>query len=242
MSKLAGAIIAGVTSFAATNIDDIVVLMIFFVQVNSTFRNRHIIVGQYLGFSTIILASLPGFLGGLIVPKAWIGLLGLVPIFIGISRLVNRQSDDKEVQTVSEELNSSTGNTSVFSILTSIFSPQTYKVAAVTFANGGDNIGIYVPLFASSDLVSLGVILGIFLVMVGVWCYIAYQLTLHPLVARFLTRYGHAIVPFVLIGLGVYILVDSGTYRLLPQFRSVSQLLLSKCLAPAPLTPILSHE
>ncbi len=41
-------------------------------------------------------------------------------------------------------------------ILASVLNPQTYKVAAVTVANGGDNIGIYVPLFASSDLTSLG--------------------------------------------------------------------------------------
>jgi len=55
----------------------------------------------------------------------------------------------------------------------SLLSPQTYKVAAVTFANGGDNIGIYVP---SSDLTSLGVILSVFFLLIGV-CYVAYQLT-----------------------------------------------------------------
>lgn len=218
MGWLTGSIIAGITSFTATNIDDIVILMLFFAQVNSTFRRRHIIVGQYLGFIALILVSLPGYFGGLIVPRAWIGILGLVPIAIGISRLVNRKNDEEEVQAVSGEVNSSRANTFVLvSTLISLLSPQTFNVAAVTFANGGDNIGIYVPLFASSDLRSLGVILSVFFLLIGVWCYIAYLLSRQPTIARVLTRYGHALVPFVLIGLGIYILIESGTYRLLGQ-------------------------
>jgi cadmium resistance transport/sequestration family protein len=215
MSKLVEVIIAAIASFAATNLDDIIILMIFFAQVgNSTFRRRHIIFGQYLGFFVIILASLPGFFGGLILEKKWIGILGLVPIIIGVSRLINRQNEN-EIQAVSEELNSSPNNTSMMSILGSVLSPQTYKVATITFANGGDNIGIYVPLFASSNLMSLGVILSVFIVMIGIWCYLAYQLTRHQAIANILTRRGHHLVPFVLIGLGIYILIDSGTYQLL---------------------------
>ena len=219
MSWFAGAIIAGITSFAATNIDDIVILMLFFAQVNSTFRRRHIVIGQYLGFTVLIFTSLPGFFGGLIAPKAWIGILGLVPIAIGVSRLVNRDNDEQDVQAVSGEFNRSRADTSVLSILGSLLNPQTFNVAAVTFANGGDNIGIYVPLFASCDLASLGVILTVFFLLIGVWCYIAYRLTRQPAVAQVLTRYGKAIVPFVLIALGVFILIESGTYRLLPSFQ-----------------------
>lgn len=217
MSRLAGAIIAGITSFAATNIDDIVILTIFFTQVNSTFRRRHIVIGQYLGFIAIIFASLPGFFGSLIVPKAWIGILGFVPIALGISQLVNRDKD-QEVHLVSGEFNHSKANTSLLSALTSLLNFQTYNVAAVTFANGGDNIGIYVPLFASSDIASLGIILGIFFLLVEVWCYIAYLLSRQPTVAHVLTDHGKAIAPFVLIGLGIFILIESGTYRLLGQF------------------------
>lgn len=226
MGWIAGAIIAGITSFAATNIDDIVILMLFFAQVNAKFRRRHIIAGQYLGFTALIVASLPGFFGGLIVPRAWIGILGLVPLAIGISRLVNREKDAEEVQAVSGEFISIPDRVShrtasapintIISTLASLLHPQTYNVAAVTFANGGDNIGIYVPLFANSNLASLGVILGVFFLLIGVWCYIAYLLSRQPAVAHVLTRYGHALVPFVLIGLGIFILIESGTYRLLP--------------------------
>jgi cadmium resistance transport/sequestration family protein len=217
MNWIAAAIIAGVTSFAATNIDDIVISMLFFAQVNVTFRPRHIVVGKYLGFTALILASLPGFFGGLIVPKAIIGLLGFVPIAIGISHLVKRENDRVEVQAVSDEF--SRESNSPVSKLANLFNAQTLNVAAVTIANGGDNIGIYLPLFASSDLPSLMVILAVFFVLVGVWCWVAYRLTRCLAIAKILTRYTQGIVPFVLIGLGIFILIESGTYRLLPVFQ-----------------------
>lgn len=217
MTWIAAAIMAGVTSFAATNIDDIAILMLFFAQVNVTFRPRHIVLGQYLGFTALIAASLPGFFGGLIVPKAIIGLLGLVPIAIGINNLVKRENDRDEVQAVSGEFNRESN--SPISKLANLFNAQTLNVAAVTIANGGDNIGIYLPLFASSDLPSLMVILAVFFVLVGVWCYAAYRLTRRIAIAKILTRYTQAIVPFILIGLGIFILIESGTYRLLPVFQ-----------------------
>ena len=218
MSWFAAAIIAGVTSFVATNIDDMVISMLFFAQVNANFRPRHIFVGKYLGFAALVAASLPGFFGGLIVPKAIIGLLGFVPIAIGIKHLVSRGNQENEVQAVSGEFNRESN--SPVSKLANLFNPQIFNVAAVTVANGGDNIGIYLPLFASSDLRSLAVILAVFLVMVGVWSYVAYRLTRQRAIANILTRYSQALVPFILIGLGIFILIDSGTYRLLPLYPS----------------------
>lgn len=205
---------AGITAFTATNIDDIVILMLFFSQVNSNFRRRHIIVGQYLGFTALLIASLPGYFGGLIIPKAWIGLLGLLPIAIGIKSLVDRDENEGEIQTVSSQFQSSHFNRPT-SIFATFMHPQTYNVAAVTIANGGDNIGIYVPLFASSNLSSLLIILMVFFVLIGVWCYIAYRLTRQRNIAKVLTRYGQALTPFILISLGIYILLESGTLQLL---------------------------
>lgn len=210
MDGLAQALLTGLTSFVATNIDDIVILMLFFAQVDTTFRPKHIVAGQYLGFLFLIAASLPGFFGGLIIPKAWIGLLGFVPIAIGITHLLNRKSEEPQVQTVSSQ--------PIFMpklpLLASLLAPQTYQVAAVTIANGGDNIGIYVPLFASSSLFTLVVLLGVFFGMIGVWCVIAYLLTQHRSIAYVLTHYGQKLVPFVLISLGVFILVESGSYQI----------------------------
>jgi cadmium resistance transport/sequestration family protein len=215
MGWLLQVIIAGISAFAATNIDDIVILMFFFSQVNVSLRIRHIVIGQYLGFTILVIASLPGFFGGLIVPKTWIGLLGFVPIWLGISQLLKPDQDGAEVQTVSREFN----KRSPMNILANFLNPQVSSVAAITFANGGDNIGIYVPFFASLNLPGLIVVLSVFLIMVGVWCYVAYLLSRQRLIGLIFTRYGRRIVPFVLIGLGIFILKDSQTYQLLPQLK-----------------------
>ncbi len=203
MNELLTAISTGMTAFTATNLDDILILLLFFSQVNAVFRRRHIVFGQFLGFSALVLVSIPGFFGRLIFPPDWIGMLGLLPIAIGLSRLLNPETDDSEVEAELEQ--------SEKSFFSSFLSPQTYSVAAVTVANGGDNIGIYVPLFASNTLESLAVILGVFFAMVGVWCYAAYRLIQMRAIADTLTRYGNQLVPFVLIGLGMAILVKSGT-------------------------------
>ena len=73
-------------------------------------------------------------------------------------------------------------------------------------------------LLAKSVLVI--VILAVFFVLVGVWSYVAYRLTRQRAIANILTRYSQALVPFILIGLGIFILIDSGTYRLLPLYPS----------------------
>ena len=199
MDELVTAVPTGLVAFTATNIDDIVMLTLFFSQVNAVFRSRHVVVGQYLGFGALVVASLPGFFGGLIVPRAWIGMLGAIPIAFGISRLLNTEAQESEVEITQSDR----------STWLNFLSPQAFNVAAVTVANGSDNISIYAPLFASSSLESLLVILSTFFLMVGVWCVVAYKLTRMGAIADTLTRYGNYLAPFVLIGLGVLILVDS---------------------------------
>ncbi len=137
-----------------------------------------------------------------------IGLLGFLPIAIGIKDLFQKQ-EEVTVQTCAIPEQGKYP----------LIAPQSYHVAVVTFANGGDNIGIYVPLFASSNAVSLSITIATFLVLIAVWCYAAYQFSTHPAIAKFLAKYSDAIVPFVLIALGVYILYESKTYQLFPFFR-----------------------
>ncbi|HEY9646621.1 MAG TPA: cadmium resistance transporter [Chroococcidiopsis sp.] len=215
MGWILQAILTGTTAFVATNIDDIVILMLFFSQLNAGIRPKHMVMGQYLGFAALILASLPGFFGGLLIPREWIGLLGLLPIAIGIKHWLSADEQGEDVQLVSDALGPDPKRRSLLSGISQLLPPQTYSVAAVTIANGGDNIGIYVPLFASFNGAELGVTLGVFGVLIALWCGVAYRLAKFPAIAHVLTRYGHTLVPFVLIGLGLFILIESKTYRLL---------------------------
>lgn len=207
MNHLLTAFSTGVTAFIATNLDDILILLLFFSQINVLFRRRHIVTGQYLGFGALVLACLPSFFGSLLFPRPWIGLLGLIPIAIGINRLLSHDDTETEDPTTAPDQTSETKSPWYASFL----SPQAYGVAAVTFANGGDNIGIYVPLFANSAWEELLIILSVFFSLVGVWCYTAFQLTRLPVIAKTLSHYGNYLVPFVLMGLGLLILIDSHT-------------------------------
>ncbi|GFE69154.1 cadmium resistance transporter [Chroococcus sp. FPU101] len=204
MHNLIMAIPTGIAAFIATNLDDIFILLLFFSRVNTLLRRRHIVMGQYLGFTILVLMSLSGFLGGIFFPPSWIGILGLTPIILGVRQWLETDEEESD-ETPNIEQNSA------FSPLTNYLSPQACGVAAVTFANGGDNIGIYVPLFANCTWGSLVVILSIFFTLVGVWCYIAYRLSHIPIVAESLTRYGSYFIPFVLIALGVSILSENHT-------------------------------
>lgn len=204
MNELITSISTGITAFTATNLDDLVILTLLFSQANATFRRRHIVIGQYLGFCTLVIASLIGFFGGLILPSQWMGLLGFVPITIGLNRLLNGENNSESEEESAIELSDSAR-------FTSFLAPQAYSVAAITVANGSDNVGIYMPLFAHSAFTELLVIITVFLLLVGVWCYVTYKLTCQNAIASLLTRYGNNFVPFVLIGLGVFIIIDSAS-------------------------------
>jgi cadmium resistance protein CadD (predicted permease) len=215
MTWLISTLVIGISTALATTFDDNLYLTAFFGKVNRTFRPKHIVLGEFVGFTALVLASLPGFFGGLLIPSTWIGLLGLLPIIIGISHLMSREDGGEEVQTVSMNFTSDArSHRRKKSLWATLRDRQTYRVSAVTIANGGNNIGIYVPLFATSNLPSLGVILCVCYVSVGVWCCLSYFMTRNPLMAPLLTRYGRKIFPFVLIWLGFSILMKSESYRL----------------------------
>ncbi|WP_346936869.1 cadmium resistance transporter [Clostridium sp.] len=75
-------IIIAFVSFASTNIDDIFILMLFFSQINNDMGKRHIVIGQYLGITLLTTISIIGALGISLIPSEYVGLLGLVPIYL----------------------------------------------------------------------------------------------------------------------------------------------------------------
>lgn len=196
----------GAVSFAATNIDDIFLLMVFFSS--SNFQPRSIVIGQYLGIGLLVAISAIGSLVALVVPAYIIGLMGLAPIAIGIKKLLElRGKDIKQEEKINPKEN-------LHGIKTKSPSSSSYlsflSIAAVTFSNGGDNIGVYVPLFAKySSALEVATLISIFMAMTAVWCAMGYYLVSHPLFEKRMRRFGHVILPFVLIGLGIYIMTEA---------------------------------
>ena len=75
-------LLASILAFMSTNIDDIFILILFYG--NKEYKESEIITGQFLGIITLIVVSLIGSLIGLVLPQAYIGLLGLIPLYLGI--------------------------------------------------------------------------------------------------------------------------------------------------------------
>lgn len=83
------------------------------------------------------------------------------------------------------------------------------QVALVTFANGGDNIGVYIPIFASLSLVEIAAVVLIFIALTGLWCIIGLKMVENRIIGSKIKNYGHLILPFVLIAIGVLIILRS---------------------------------
>ncbi|KFZ84051.1 cadmium transporter [Amycolatopsis sp. MJM2582] len=186
-----GQVAQAVGMFAVTNVDDILILALFFAQAAGRRDAAKVVFGQYLGFAGILGASIAGALGAGLLPPSVIPYLGLLPILLGLRAawLAWRDRHAEDEETVSK-------------------GPSLLGVAGVTFANGGDNIGVYVPVFANAGTGTLVGYAVVFLVLVGVWCAIGRFFATRPVVARALSRWGHVVLPVVLIGIGLLILIE----------------------------------
>lgn len=180
-------------AFAATNVDDIVVLSVLFARRDDRFRTRHIVTGQFLGFAVLVVASLLASVGLLALPDEAIGVLGLVPIALGLRGLwlARRAGADEDVP-AERQVMTTTG------------------VAGITIANGADNIAIYAPLFATVGTGGTGITLVVFAVLVAAWCLAGGLIGSRPPVVRAVDWAGHYAIPFVLIALGIFIVAESG--------------------------------
>jgi cadmium resistance protein CadD (predicted permease) len=173
--------------FAVTNVDDLVLLALFFARGVAV----RVVVGQYVGFGVLLAASVVGALGAGLLPPSVLHWLGLVPLFLGVRAAwrVWGPGAGEEAAEPAEPGRS------------------VWAVATVTIANGGDNIGVYVPVFAVAGTAGLVTYATVFLVLVGVWCLAGRFLATRPVVARLLARWGHVVLPVVLVAVGVLILL-----------------------------------
>ena len=187
--------------FAATNIDDIIVLSLFFARgAGQRGTTARILAGQYLGFAGILVAAILVTIGaGAFLPPAAIPYFGLIPLGLGLwaawEAWRGDGDDDDEAKVAGKKVGVGT-------------------VAGVTFANGGDNIGVYTPVFLSVEPLAVVAYCVIFLALVAVLVALARFVVTRPPIAEVLERFEHILFPIVLIGLGIVILVSGGAFGL----------------------------
>ncbi|MFT9039835.1 cadmium resistance transporter [Schleiferilactobacillus harbinensis] len=191
-------IITGVTAYISTSLDYLLILMVVFGRTPKQQRGL-VYIGDIIGTSvlvavSIILAYALGF-----VPQPWLlGLLGLIPIYMGVHLLFGEEDDaDAKVNnTMAKHMN------------------VIWKVALITIATcGADNIGIYVPLLTQLEHSAVPLLLITFFVMLTLFCTASLLLSRIPQVAHLLDKYGRYITAAVYCLIGFGVLWEGGTVQ-----------------------------
>lgn len=182
-------VILAVVVFATTNVDDLVLLTAFFSDAGA--RPRAIVLGQLVGMGVLVGASAAAAFGAMALPAPWVALTGAVPLVMGVRKVLKLRSPPA----VDDAAPTSTLRDS----------SRVLTVAAVTIANGGDNVGVYIPLFASHPSATPAYV-AVFGVMTVVWCGAAWSLVRSEAVGARIRRFGRVVLPVVLIAIGLHVL------------------------------------
>jgi len=195
-------VVTSIILYSGTAVDLLIILMLFFAKRKSRKDIINIYLGQFLGSVSLILLSLLfAFVLHYIPSKEILGLLGLIPIFLGLKVLLLGDSDGEAI--AKEGLRKDNKN-------------LIFLVAMITFAScGADNIGIFVPYFITLNLVDLIVALLTFLVMIYLLVFSARKLAQVPSVGETLEKYSRWFIAVVYLGLGIYILIENNSLDML---------------------------
>ena len=195
-------IVTSIILYSGTAVDLLIILMLFFAKRKSRKDIINIYLGQFLGSVSLILLSLLfAFVLHYIPSKGILGLLGLIPIFLGLKVLFLGDSDGETI--AKEGLRKDNKN-------------LIFLVAMITFAScGADNIGIFVPYFITLNLADLIVALLTFLVMIYLLVFSAQKLAQVPSVGETLEKYSKWFIAVVYLGLGIYILIENNIFNML---------------------------
>ena len=199
-------ILTAATIYVATGIDYLVILILLFSQIKKG-EEIHIWIGKYVGTIIVIGASLLVSLGvANLIPQQWvIGLLGLLPIYLGIKIWIKGEQDEDE--------------SNILSLFSSgRFNQLFLTVTFIVLSSSADDFSIYVPYFTTLNGTEIIVSIIVFLIMIGVLLYVGYRLAHLEFVSEKIEKYERWIVPIVFIGLGIYIMYENGTFNALFSF------------------------
>ena len=195
-------VVTSIILYSGTAVDLLIILMLFFAKRKSRKDIINIYLGQFLGSVSLILLSLLfAFVLNYIPSKEILGLLGLIPIFLGLKVLLLGDSDGEAI--AKDGLRKDDKN-------------LIFLVAMITFAScGADNIGVFVPYFITLNLANLIVALLTFLVMIYLLVFSAQKLAQVPSVGETLEKYSRWFIAVVYVGLGMYILIENNSFDML---------------------------
>ena len=194
-------IVTAAILYIVTALDLLVILLMFFARAKTRKEYRDIYIGQYVGSVALIVVSL--FFAFVLnyVPEKWIlGLLGLIPIYLGIKVAI--YDDCEGEKRAKKELNEKG------------LSKLVGTVAIVTIAScGADNIGLFVPYFVTLSVTHLLITLFVFLILIFFLVFTAQKLANIPGVGEIVEKFSRWIMAVIYIALGLFIIIENDTIQ-----------------------------
>ncbi len=199
-------------AFVGTNVDNCVVTMAL-VAGAPLQRAHRIAAGQVIGFAVLVAVAAAAAALLFEFSAAVVGLLGLVPLALGLRGLVGLARSH-----AAGEDQGQTGRGRSRRPLR----PEQRAVgrsltaaAVVTISAGGDNLAVYIPLFRVGGATNIGAILAVFVVGEVLVTWLVLAGGRHPKARAAMLRLGHWVVPVLLCCIGVLVMVQAGTFSLL---------------------------
>lgn len=194
-------ITASVIAFVTTEMDDLLVMFVLFSKVNRLREQVPVILGKYLGLVFLIAAGklFAGIISRFPVEQL-LGLLGIIPITIGIRYAVREYTGKKDRADGGQRIRCPLA-----------FCALLLETVIITLANGGDSIAVCLSFFSSlgrSDFICSCIV---FCIMQALWCVIAISVMNAASIRSYTEESRGVIIPVLFVALGLYILIKSGT-------------------------------
>ena len=203
-------------AFIGTNVDNCIVTMAM-VAGAPLERAHRIAAGQVFGFALLVAVAAAAAALLFEFSAAVVGLLGLVPLAIGLRGLVGlRRARPAEETDEAAAGGGRPGRRRPGGGLEQRAVGRSFTAAAlVTMSAGGDNLAAYIPLFRVGGASNLGALAAVFVVGEVLVTWLVLMGGRHPRARGVMLRLGHVAVPVLLCCIGVLVMVEAGTFSLL---------------------------
>lgn len=196
-------IAASVIAYITTEMDDLLLLLVLFSRAKNKTERTCIIVGKYIGLALVVCCCTMFAVYISKVPSKYIGLLGFVPIVIGVRSLFEKKNDDEDANADTPLQNTNSFPEKILFVA---------ETVVMTLASSGDNIAVYIPFFTSLhgfDFLAMSIV---FIVMQALWCILSLLVCNAKQVRQFNQQFYRIIIPVLFFSLGIYILIKDGTF------------------------------
>lgn len=192
-------IITAIITYLVTSIDEIPVLFMLYTKSSNRGKVKVITTAYFTGTFLLIAAGLLGAFGLVLIPVKWaVGMIGLLPLAMGIKILIKGDQDEEEA------LAAGSRRKTIWT-----------QVLAITLALGADDLGVYIPLFTTISGWQVLMMLAVFAIGTGILCFISYRLTHIDTLTEFIEKRERIITGLVFIAIGILVLYEGGTVQTL---------------------------